>query len=165
MGGNTQVSQRQIDETARNLLTASDQLRASRETQLAGENKEQQRLQGDAARMQHQRRMERVQASVKAQQAKNAAEATQVRQNDHVVIDLERISRPEQQTVALRNEFVRLHQAGAHYLSGRVANVENTPNGIFYTVETENMTQRVPAAAVVRADVFAEENPDFNDET
>jgi hypothetical protein len=162
MGGSNQVSQQQIDQSARNLNQASEQLR---NRQLANEQAAAQRKQVDASEQMQQRRSERIQASVKAQQAKNAAEATAIRQGDHVVVDLERISQPEQQTANLRAEYVRLHQAGAHYLSGRVANVENTPNGIFYTVETENMTQRVPAAAVVRADVFAEENPDFNDET
>jgi hypothetical protein len=163
MGGST-LNQQQIDESARNLRAASDRL-SNRDAQLANDQRSQQQAQTDAARKMQQQRSERIQASVKAQQAKNAAEATAIRQGDHVVVDLERISQPEQQTANLRAEYVRLTQSGAHYMAGRVVNVENAPNGIYYQMETENMTLRVPAQAVVRADVFADQNPDFSDET
>jgi hypothetical protein len=155
--GTTRPNQQQLDEASRNLNQASGALR-TRDEQLALDNQQAQQQQGDAAQKQQQRKMDRIRASVKAQQAKNAAEATAIRQGDHVVVDLDRISRPDQQTAALRQEYVRLHQAGGHQMAGRVVNVENTPNGIYYQIETENMNQRVSAAAVVRADAYAEEN-------
>lgn len=89
------------------------------------------------------------QQRVKAQQADNEVP----QENDMVTIDSQGV--PEALHTAPMVEALRgLNTAGMHGRSGRLVRFEEGPAGRMGVVEGADFTQQVPAAALVRADVF-----------
>lgn len=156
------VTQQQVDAAGKGLTETADQLHpqgaADRATQQENQRREQ------AAKSLKQRKHEAIQAAKKIQKARQEQQATDVRQGDHVVIDLSKV--PEAlHTVSMREHLRRLHQAGAHLEAGRAAQVNDTPTGKQVVVETPSANHTVPIGAVTRADLFddseLESDPSF----
>lgn len=111
----------------------------------------------DAAAQEQRQREDQIRAHARQQQAINQQNQTRIKQNDFVVVNLDQVPN-ELHTVSMRESLRNLRQAGAHLVSGRVSDVEDTPTGREYVIETASRNYIVPAAAVTRADIYADEN-------
>jgi hypothetical protein len=144
-----------VDTVATHLTTAANalstqQAQNDRETQAENARRAQQAQAADK------QRQDAIKAAAKAQQSLNEARQQQIQVNDHVVIDLEKLT-PEQRTAGLMQQARFLHQRAAHNASGRVANIEMQPTGRVLIVETPHATFQVPEQLATRADLFEQD--------
>lgn len=149
------LTQPHIERLASGLNNAADALK-TRQQQLDSQTNQTNQQRVDAARQQRQRERERIVAAARQQQAVNRQRETAIREGDHVVIDTERLPQ-ELRTARLMNEMRRLRQSGAHMQTGRVVQIEGTPEGRVLHIEGPQTRHNVPEPLAVRADHMADE--------
>jgi hypothetical protein len=149
------VTQQHVDTIAQGLNQTADALR-TRQQQLDAETMQTQQQRGDAAKQREQAQADSIRAAAKAQATLNKSRETAIREQDHVVIDTERLPH-ELRTAFLMGEMRRLRQQNAHMQTGRVVQIEGTPNGRVLHVEGPQNRWTVPEPLAVRADHMADE--------
>lgn len=129
----------------------------ARQQALDAQTQQYNKTQSDASAQEAKKREDGIKAAAEQQRTKQKQKDVQIVQGDYVVIDLERVPQ-ELHTVPMRESLRGLHQAGGHQIAGRVQEIQDGPTGRQFVIETANRNYTVPAAAVVRADLYMDED-------